>query len=391
MSLKKTIKYLAIIIALLLMGAVSCTLLYRYFAQTKIARARAIHSPDGINTLEPVSIGGIDQWIEIRGQSVKNPILLFIHGGPGSAFIPIARAFQDPWEKYFTIVQWDQRGAGKTYSSNSKDVQRPTMNIARMQADTVEMVNYLRNRFGRDKIFVLGHSWGSILGLQLAHNHPELLYAYIGVGQASDAQQNEAVLYRDTLEQARRTQNKEAIQQLTAIAPYPSQNVTFQQIRTVRQWSGTLIGPPHSGDDAMGLYEIFIAPEYSLVNDIDWIRGQLFSVNLLLAELSKTNLADMGYDYHVPLFFLEGRHDPYTPSTLAKELFDKLNNPNKHFEWFENSGHFPFVEEPTKFTDTLIQKILPLAGQSTGFGGELPLSPMSLANGILRSDVHTII
>ena len=205
MSLKKTIKYLAIIIALLLVGAVSCTLLYRYFAQTKIARARAIHSPDGINTLEPVSIGGIDQWIEIRGQSVKNPILLFIHGGPGSAFIPIARAFQDPWEKYFTIVQWDQRGAGKTYS------------------------------------------------------------------------------------------------------------------------------------------------------------------------------------------FLEGRHDPYTPSTLAKELFDKLNNPNKHFEWFENSGHFPFVEEPTKFTDTLIQKILPLAGQSTGFGGELPLSPMSLANGILRSDVHTII
>ena len=361
MSIKKIAKYSALIVAAALPLIVSCAAIYRYIAQTKITRARAIHSPDRIETLEAVSIGGINQWIEIRGQSVKNPILLFIHGGPGSAFIPLARAFQDPWEKYFTVVQWDQRGAGKTYSANSKAVQQPTMTIARMNADTLEMVNYLRKRFAREKIFVLGHSWGSILGLQLAHDHPELLYAYIGVGQASDAQQNEVVLYRDTLEAAQRAQNKEAIQQLTAIAPYPSANITFQQIRTVREWSGTLIGPQQSGDSAMGLHEIFVAPEYSLINDVDWLRGQLFSVNLLLAELSKANLADLGYDYRVPIFFLEGRHDPYTPSSVAKDFFDKINAPTKHFEWFENSGHFPFTEEPTKFTDALVQKVLPLA------------------------------
>ncbi len=361
MSIKKVLKYFAIFVASVLVAAVLSATLYRYVAQRSISRARAIHSPDGIDTVERVSIGGIDQWIEIRGESAKNPILLFIHGGPGSAFMPIARTFQDPWEKYFTVVQWDQRGAGKTYSSNSKAVQRPTMHIDRMHADTVEMVNYLRQRFGREKIFVLGHSWGSILGLKLAHDHPDLLYAYIGVGQATDAQQNEVVLYKETLDEARRTQNKEAIQQLTSIAPYPSPNITFQQIRTTREWSSTLIGPKQSGESAMGPKTIFFAPEYSLINDLDWFRGQLFSVDLLLAELSKMNLADMGYDYRVPVFFLEGRHDPYTPSSLAKEFFDKMNDPDKHFEWFENSGHFPFSEEPQKFTGALAQRVLPLA------------------------------
>ncbi len=361
MSLKKGLKYFAIFVVSLCVVAASSATFYRYLAQRKIARSRAIHSPYGIDSVERVSIGGIDQWIEVRGESLKNPILLFIHGGPGSAFMPIARAFQYPWEKYFTVVQWDQRGAGKSYTSNSKDVLRHTMNIERMHADTLEMVNYLRKRFSRDKIFVLGHSWGSILGLQLAHNHPELLYAYIGVGQASDAQQNEVILYKETLDEARRTQNKDAIQQLTSIAPYPSPNITFKQIRVMREWSGALIGPPQSGESVMGLKTIFLAPEYSLLNDLDWIRGQLFSVDMLLPELSKVNLADLGYDYRVPVFFLEGRHDPYTPSSLAKELFDKMNDPDKQFEWFENSGHFPFIEEPRKFTDALVQKALLVA------------------------------
>ena len=360
-SFKTGLKYFAIFILSLFALALLSVAAYRYESQREIASHRVIHSPDGINTLERVSIGGIDQWIEVRGQSVKNPILLFIHGGPGSAFIPVARAFQDPWEKYFTVVQWDQRGAGKTYSSNSKAVQRSTMSMERMHADTMEMVNYLRNRFACDKIFVLGHSWGSFLGLHLAHDHPDLLYAYIGVGQATDAQQNEVVLYNETLDEARRTQNQKAIDELTSIAPYPTAMVTFRQIRIVREWSGTLIGPKGSDDSWAGPKAIFIAPEYSLINDIDWFRGQLFSIDVLLPALTKLNLADLGYNYRVPLFFLEGRHDPYTPATVAKEFFDKLNDPDKQFVWFDNSGHFPFTEEPSKFNDVLIQKILPLA------------------------------
>jgi proline iminopeptidase len=360
-SIKKPLKYIALSIVALLLVTVTCAAGYRFFMQRQISQNRALHSPAAIDTLEQVRIGGIDQWIEIRGQSASNPVLLFVHGGPGSAFIPIARLFQDPWEKYFTIVQWDQRGAGKTYTSNDRDLVRSTMSIERMQADTLEVVNYLRQRFRRDKIFVLGHSWGSMLGLRLAHDHPELLYAYVGVGQATDARQNEVVLYRDTLEQAHATQNKKAIQELDAIAPYPSANITFRQIRTLREWSGTLIGPAQSGDAAMSLQVIFLAPQYSLLDDVNWIRGQLFSVEALLGGLSNVSFDQLGYEYRVPVFFLEGRRDPYTPSSVAKDFFDKMNDPEKHFEWFENSGHFPFVEEPQKFTDYLVQKVLPLA------------------------------
>jgi pimeloyl-ACP methyl ester carboxylesterase len=104
-----------------------------------------------------------------------------------------------------------------------------------------------------------------------------------------------------------------------------------------------------------------LAPEYSLLNDLDWFRGQFFSVDTLLSDLSQVNFANLGYDYRVPIFFLEGRHDPFTPSSVARDFFDKMNDPDKHFEWFENSGHFPFIEEPQRFTDALVQMVLPLA------------------------------
>ena len=201
--LKKALKYIGIAVACLIVVVLSSALLYRKYLQHKVAGERAINSPHGINSLDSVRIGGIDQWIEVRGQNVNNPILLFIHGGPGIAFIPLAGAWQASWERDFTVVQWDQRGAGKTYASNDKELQRRTMNVPQMEQDTLDVVNYLRNRFRREKIFVLGHSWGSILGLWLAHEHPELIYAYVGVGQVINTRQNEEVGYRDTLQQAR--------------------------------------------------------------------------------------------------------------------------------------------------------------------------------------------
>ena len=127
--IKKILKYAAIAIACLVVAVLSFALLYRKYLQYRVAEDRAIRAPNGIDSLEPVRIGGIDQWIEVRGQNVNNPILLFLHGGPGIAFIPLAGSFQGPWEKYFTVVQWDQRGAGKTYASNSVDLQLSLIHI----------------------------------------------------------------------------------------------------------------------------------------------------------------------------------------------------------------------------------------------------------------------
>ena len=216
----KIFKYVGIAIGSVIAVLVSSALLYRKYLQHEVAEARAITSPSGIDSLEAVQIGGIQQWIEVRGQNVNNPILVFIHGGPGIAFMPMGSSFQDPWEKYFTVVQWDQRGAGKTYETNDKELLRRTMNVARMEHDAADVVNYLRNRFHREKIFIVGHSWGSMLGLWLAHEHPEWTYAFVGTGQAVSMQENEVAGYRIVLQTARDRHNELAIKELESVAPY---------------------------------------------------------------------------------------------------------------------------------------------------------------------------
>ncbi len=307
----KILKYAGIAIASLLVLLPSSALLYRKYLQHRVAEERAIRSPNGIDSLQPVRIGGIDQWIEVRGQNVNNPILLFIHGGPGIAFIPMAGAFQSPWEKYFTVVQWDQRGAGKTYTSNDKELQRRTMDVSQMEQDTLDVVNYLRHRFKREKIFVLGHSWGSLLGLWLAHEHPELIYAYVGTGQAVNMEQNEEVGYQVALQQARDRHNEQAVKDLENIAPYPPANVDLRKTSILRDWERDLLGPPLGTprfiDTRRILSAVVSAPEYSLADDYGWIQGTSFSLNVLLPQLAKVDLTQLGLDFREPIFFFSGR------------------------------------------------------------------------------------
>lgn len=362
---KKILKYIVIVVACIVVAALSSTLLYRKYLQHKVAEERAITSPNGINSLEPVRIGGIDQWVEVRGQNVNNPILLFIHGGPGIAFIPLAGAWQASWETYFTVVQWDQRGAGKTYASNGKELQRRTMNVPQMEQDTLEVVNYLRNRFKREKIFVLGHSWGSVLGLWLAHEHPGLVYAYVGVGQVINTEQNEVVGYQDALEEGHKRHNDQAVKALESIAPYPPPNLDFGKMSILRDWERDLLGPPPSTpvftDTKKILSAVVSAPEYSPVDDYGWIHGTQFSINVLLPEMMKIDLSKLGPDFRTPVLFFEGRHDPYCPPSLIWEYSQAIKAPHKEFIWFDNAGHFPFFEEQQKFADELFQRVLPLA------------------------------
>jgi proline iminopeptidase len=361
----KILKYVGIALAGLAVVVPSSALLYRKYLQHRVAEARAIRSPHGINSLESARIGGIDQWIEVRGQNVNNPILLFIHGGPGIAFIPMASSFQGPWEKYFTVVQWDQRGAGKTYTSNNIEVLRPTMNVAQMEQDTVDVVNYLRNRFKRERIFVVGHSWGSMLGLWLAHEHPELIYAFVGTGQAVSFYQNERTGYQDTLQVARSRNNQRAIKELESIAPYPAPIPDFEKTGVLRNWESEFLGPPPSDTNFTNtkriLTTLVAAPEYSLLDDLGWVRGQTFSLQTMFPQMMTLDLTKLGYDFRVPIFFFEGRHDPYCPASTIWDYSQTIKAPQKQFVWFDNSGHFPFFEEQQKFADELFERVLPLA------------------------------
>jgi proline iminopeptidase len=361
--IRRIFKYAGIGLACLVVVALSCALLYRKYLQHKVAEERAITSPTGINSLQPVRIGGIDQWIEVRGRNVNNPILLVIHGGPGVAFIPLAGSFQGPWEDRFTVVEWDQRGAGKTYASNDKDVQRRTMQVPQMEQDALDVANYLRNRFHRKKIFVLAHSWGSLLGLWLAHEHPELVYAYVGVGQVVNPKQNDEVAYQDALQAARSTHNQPAVRELESNAPSP--NVDLRKGQVTENWQAALLGPPPNGVAFMNmgrvLSDLVSAPEYSLTDDFSFPRGQLFSLEILIPQARKVDLTQLGPDFRVPIFFFEGRHDPYARPSLIWSYYQTIQAPHKAFVWFDNSGHFPFFEENQKFADELFQRVLPLA------------------------------
>jgi proline iminopeptidase len=156
-----------------------------------IGNARKIVTPNGIERLEKVRIGGIYQWVSIRGRDKRNPVLLVIHGGPGYVLMPMSWWSSRDWEEYFTVVQWDQRGSGKTYLLNDPNKVGPTMTLARTVADAEEMTNWLRTELGKKKIFLLAHSAGTYVGLQMAERHPDWLHAYIGVGEMADMPESE--------------------------------------------------------------------------------------------------------------------------------------------------------------------------------------------------------
>lgn len=363
--IRRILKRVGIATVCVVVIVISSSLLYRKYLQHIVAENRAITSQNGIDSLESVRIGGIDQWVEVRGQNVNNPILLWIHGGPGIAFIPLSGAFQGPLEKYFTVVQWDQRGAGKTYASNDRELQRRTMNVPQMEQDALDVVNYLRNRFQRKKIFVLGHSWGSVLGLWLAHEYPDLIYAYVGVGQVINFQENEKVAYQDALQQARKIGDEQSLKDLAGIAPYPLSIADFRKGAVARYWEEKLLGLPQSEASFTNvrrlLTDVVSAPEYSLVDDFGFVRGMKFSLNTLLPQVAKVDPTQPGFDFRVPIFFFQGRRDPYCRPSVSWDYSQTINAPQKEFIWFEDSGHFPFFEEPQKFADELVQRVLPLA------------------------------
>jgi proline iminopeptidase len=361
----RILKYVGAAVGGLILILVALGLSYRAYLQHRIAAEREIRSSDGIDSLEAVRIGGIDQWIHVRGQNVNNPILLFIHGGPGIAFIPMAGTFQGPWERHFTVVQWDQRGAGKTYARNDRELQRRTLSVPQMEQDALDVVNYLRQRFKRDKIVVLGHSWGSVLGLWLAHEHPGIIDAYVGVAQVVNAPLSQKAAYEDALEMARTRHRVEAIRDLESIQPYPPPGGDLRTGEIAQRWQAELLGPPADRsflNIRRLLSTLLTAPEYSLTDVFGFARAQLFSLEVMIPQMQKIDAAMLGTDFRVPIFFFQGRLDPYTRPALIAKYADTITAPRRELVWFEDAGHFPFFEDRERFTNELLTRVLPLAG-----------------------------
>ena len=317
---------------------------------------------DGIDDQGFVTIGGISQWISVRGRHKSAPILLFLHGGPGFTSIPTSYYFMSGWDEYFTVAQYDQRGAGKTYGGNDPAQIRPTMTIDRMVADAEEVAAYLRRNYHRDKIVLVGHSWGSFLGVKLAQRHPDWFYAYVGIGQVVDMAKSEALGFQATLAAARKADNAQAISELESLAPFPDPQHperNLENLQKERHWLAYFGGATwHGTQDQYGDIAK-LSPDVSAKDRQDRDKGLELSLNALWTELGRSSLWNIT-DFGCPIILFVGRHDINVNAALTAEWFGRIHAPAKKLVWFENSAHLVYEEEQGKALVSLVEDVLPL-------------------------------
>jgi pimeloyl-ACP methyl ester carboxylesterase len=290
-------------------------------------------------------------------------VLLVLHGGPGYVETPLNWWYARGWEEYFTVVEWDQRGAGKTYLINDPAIIAPTMTSERMIGDTEEMVRWILKNLNKHKIFVWGHSWGSYLGLELALRHPDWLHAYIATGQIVNAPESERRSWAYSMAAAKKTNNIQAMAELNSIAPYatPGKRIDLKDGIVAHKWAdffGGVMAYRTSQEDES--HAARLSPDYTDAESPRIYDGNEFSERYLLADVFNLDLRTET-TVNCPVILLSGRHDRTVNSDVAHEWFMHLKAPEKHFVWFENSAHEPETEEPGKFLLSLVRYARPLA------------------------------
>ena len=328
-----------------------------------IADARKVVTGRGIEDSRAISINGIQQWINVRGKDTRNPILLLLHGGPGSPETPYDWTFQTPWEDFFTVVEWDQRGAGKTYALNDPDKIAPTMTLPQMLSDTEQVIEYLRRTYRKQKIILVGHSWGSVLGVLIAQKHPDWLYAYVGVGQWVNTQKSEREAYAFSLSEARSNSNAEALKELQALAPYPGETATFtaQKVAAQRKWLSYYGGLAWGRRDFKWDVEAWdLSPDYT-EKELDAVdAGTGYSISHLLPMLMDIDFEKTTI-FRCPVFVFVGEHDYATSHTLAEAWFHNLKAPRKELFRFADASHMVMQEQPGRFLQHLVNDVRPIA------------------------------
>lgn len=358
-TLLKIGKYLSLFIVVVLVLGIGALISLRMYSQQQNAAAYAIDSSRGINESGYVNIGGIEQWVQIRGQNRDNPVLLVLHGGPGASLRHLTKSFI-PWEKDFTVVHWDQRGAGKTLASTGASIAE-TMSVDRMTRDGIEVAQYLRTRLHKEKITILGHSWGSILGINMAKRRPDLFNAFVGTGQVADMPRSVRMDYAQVLAQAQAANDQETTRALTEIGPPP-----FENRHQLEVFFGSMDKyPPASDRAAMDTIKSTLMsppPGYSLRDVWDSYRGFMVVPSVrLYNEMLSTRLASLGPNFEIPIFFMHGSDDNLTQASLTEEYFKSIKAPHKEMVLLEGGGHFAFLSMPDRFLKDLVNRVRPYA------------------------------
>jgi pimeloyl-ACP methyl ester carboxylesterase len=300
-------------------------------------------------------IGGIDQWVMMRGRTIANPPLVVLHGGPGMSEMRFLRHYAARLEDDFTVIHWDQRGTAKSFSSK---IPKSSMTVEQFLADLDELVEVVSSRLGHEKVAIFGHSWGSLLGTLYAARFPEKVSVYIGGAQIADAVAAEAASYALAVATATRRADGKALRKLRAIGPPPYDGKAVMTERTTMQrLDGQL-----SHRVIWGMLRVLFSGESSLLDAPAFYRGFRFSLDAMWAETSALDLNKLVPKLDMPVFFLLGRNDHWVPPETTVPYFEALQAPSKTLVWFEESGHEMFVDEPERFIEVMRSVVRPLLG-----------------------------
>ena len=310
-----------------------------------------------IQEMRFVTLGGVQQWITIRGANRANPVLLIVHGGPGDAQSSL-RSTYAVYEKDFTIVQWDQRGAGKTYAQNPNSPPEPE----RVELDGIELAQYLCQYLAKKKLLLLGHSWGSHLGVEMVQRRPELFAAYVGTGQVGSWRANVQAQFDFMLAKSRAANDRKKVELMEAIGtPDPTNAKQYfswwrmrnpYMARADAKWFEDLMQIVHSD------------PEFTDAYLKTWGEGMEYSGRTTLNAMLTTELPTTARVFKVPFFVIQGKEDMATPTSVAVKYFNVVKASKKKLILIEHAGHLALVTHREEFLAALVKEVRPIAVKS---------------------------
>ncbi|GKU24919.1 alpha/beta fold hydrolase [Clostridium folliculivorans] len=298
---------------------------------------------------EYVYINGIEQFLFHNGISYDNPVMLYLHGGPGSAESLFTEGFQRKWEDLYTVIHWDQRGAGKTLTKNPDKY--PTIDL--LLKDLYDIVHYLKKKYNKNKVILLGHSWGSVLGSTFIKKYPEEISYYIGVGQVVSMLDNERVGYEKVKELILKKNDIKSLKKLEAIGEYPDKEYSEEWLKKCLKLRK--LQEKYRLAASMNLSISLIAfksPIFKL-SDIIALMKAFKSNGKLVEFLVNFNLKLESNKYEIPVFYIMGGNDWQTPYSEAEEYFNKIEAPFKKYYLIPNAGHMTMLDQPDLFFEAL--------------------------------------
>ena len=311
---------------------------------------------NSIAELTELELNGRKQWISMRGWDKNAPVLLFLAGGPGGTQMAAVRHELAELEKHFVVVNWDQPGSGKSYYAEKTQ----NITVDTYIQDGYALTEYLKDRFSQEKIYLIGESWGSALGIFLVDKYPQSYHALIGTGQMIDFAETERMDYTKAMEIAENNGDTALVKKLKANGepPYYGKHVTWKSAVYLNYLSSYMARNPDIQNPGYNTLRDIGSSEYGLLDKINFFRGVINTFNDVYQQLYDIDLRADYTKLDVPVYFFLGRHDVNAPVGLVEEYERVLNAPDKGIIWFEHSGHSPWINERDKFIEEVMSCFL---------------------------------